>query len=97
MSEELEHLKRDAIINEASRDLAESQIDKLKSLVEDVDFDDEETFIKKVLTVKESYFNKKTASADALDIESQEEDGDTVEVSGSMAQYISALKTQIKN
>jgi len=97
MSEELEHLKRDAIINEASRDLAESQIDKLKSLVEDVDFDDEETFIKKVLTVKESYFNKKTASADALDLESQEEDGDTVEVSGSMAQYISALKTQIKN
>ena len=46
MAEELETYKRDAIIREASRDLAETQVEKLKSLVEDVDFDDEETFSK---------------------------------------------------
>ena len=40
---ELEALKRDAIIREHSRDLAETQVEKLKSLAEDVDFEDDET------------------------------------------------------
>tara|TARA_Y100001963_G_scaffold155802_1_gene247862 strand:+ start:1665 stop:2741 length:1077 start_codon:yes stop_codon:yes gene_type:complete len=89
MKEELENYKRDAIIREASRDLAETQVDKLKSLVEDIDFEDDETFAKKVQTVKESYFTKKV-TPESADIE---EDGDdTVVTEGSMAQYISALK-----
>ena len=59
---ELEALKRDAIIREHSRDLAETQVEKLKALAEDVDFEDEETFAQKVSTIKESYFTKKTPS-----------------------------------
>jgi hypothetical protein len=90
MAEELEGYKRDSIIREASRDLAETQVEKLKSLVDDVDFDDEETFAKKVATVKESYFNKKTTTESA-DFDT-EEDNDIVETSGSMAQYLAALK-----
>jgi hypothetical protein len=93
MAEELESYKREAIIREASRDLADTQVEKLKSLVEDVDFDDEETFAKKVATVKESYFNKatKTESADFVESDESESD-DIVEASGSMAQYLAALK-----
>ena len=94
MAEELEAYKRDAIIQEASRDLADTQVEKLKSLVNDIDFDDEETFAQKVATVKESYFTKKSVS-ESTDFESDDED-DTVEVSGSMAQYINALQSTSK-
>ena len=94
MAEELEAYKRDAIIQEASRDLADTQVEKLKSLVNDIDFDDEETFTQKVATVKESYFTKKSVS-ESTDFESDDED-DTVEVSGSMAQYINALQSTSK-
>ena len=48
MAVELEGYKREAIIREATKDLAETQVEKLKSLAENVDFDDEETFIQKV-------------------------------------------------
>jgi len=94
MAEELESYKRDAIIREASRDLADTQVEKLKALVEDIDFDSEETFAKKVATVKESYFNKKT-STESADFDTDESDDDIVETSGSMNQYLAALrKTQ---
>ena len=96
MAEELEAYKRDAIIQEASRDLADTQVEKLKSLVSDIDFDNEETFAQKVATVKESYFTKTTKTVtESADFESDDED-DTVEVSGSMAQYLSALNKTSK-
>jgi len=95
MAEELEGYKREAIIREATRDLAETQIDKLKSLVADVDFDDEVTFAEKVNTVKESYFNKKAAAVTEEIVD--EEDAFEVESSDSMNQYLSAIKRQTKN
>ena len=94
MAEELESYKKDAIIREASRDLAETQIEKLKSLVEDVDFDDEDTFARKVATIKESYFDKKATTETAV-LDTDSENDDVVETSGSMNQYLAALrKTQ---
>lgn len=94
MAEELETLKRDAIIREASRDLAETQVEKLKSLVEDVDFDDEATFAKKVATVKESYFTK-TATSEVTSLDGSADDESIVEAttSNSMAAYLKALKS----
>jgi hypothetical protein len=90
MQEELEVLKRDKIIREHASGLAETQIEKLKDLVEDMDFESEEAFSAKVATVKESYFTKKvTESADI-----EEEDGDDTPVveSSNMAQYLSAIQ-----
>jgi len=94
MQEELEGYKRDAIIREASKDLAETQIEKLKSLVEKVDFDDEETFANKVATIKESYFKQRANKYG--EAEEIEEDTNEVETSGSMSHYVNALKSQIK-
>lgn len=92
MAEELENYKREAIIREAARDLADTQIEKLNRLVADVDFESEEQFAEKVATVKESYFNKKavTGTTDLV----EEDDTDVVETSGSMGQYLSAIKRQ---
>ena len=90
MQEEIEVLKRDVIIREASEGLAATQAEKLKSLVEDFDFDSEESFAAKVATVKESYFTKTVS--ESADIE-EEDDGEAiVEASGAMAQYLSAIQ-----
>ena len=92
---ELEDLKKDAIIREHSKDLADTQVEKLKSLVSDVDFEDEETFANKVATVKESYFTKNT-TANSGEVIAEDEDAPTVSAEGSMAQYLSAIKKTTK-
>ena len=92
---ELEGYKRNTIIREASRDLAETQVEKLKSLVEDVDFGSEENFAEKVNTIKESYFSK-TIKEEIQEEIAQEAD-QTVEVSDVMASYLSTIrKTALK-
>ena len=100
MQEELETLKRDAIIAEASADLAETQVEKLKKLAEDVDFDDAETFAEKVATIKESYFTKKATEVADIEEEVQEEGAvETVveATSDTMAQYLSAIQRTNKS
>ena len=91
MTEELETLKRNEVIREASKDLAETQIEKLKNLVADFDFSDD--FAQKVATVKESYFNK-PATAEVV---TEEEETFEVETSGAMSQYLNAIKKQNKS
>ena len=97
MTEKLEILQREKVITEASRDLADTQVEKLKSLVAEVEFNDEETFAKKVATVKESYFDKTKKIAESADFDAVDDDENTVEVAGSMAQYITALNRTSKN
>jgi len=93
MSEELEVLKKDAIIREASKDLAETQVEKLKGLVEDVDFEDADSFAQKVATIKESYFTTAPTVAEEV---IEEEDAFTVESTDVMSQYLSAIKKTSK-
>ena len=92
--EELETYKRAAVIREASKDLAETQVEKLTSLAESIDFESEEAFAAKVATLKESYFAKKT-TADSI-IEETEEESETQEISGMMEQYVAALRQNNK-
>ena len=95
VSEELETYKREAVIREASKDLAETQVEKLKSLAADIDFVSEEAFAKKVATIKESYFTK--ATAETVTEEVDETEGDMiVEASDTMARYIQAIKSSTK-
>ena len=90
-SEELEVYKRETIIREASRDLAETQVEKLKSLVEGLDFEDEVQFASKVKTVKESYFTKEITGSD--EVETVQEDADvTTDVSSVMESYLATIR-----
>jgi hypothetical protein len=96
MKEELESFKRYEVIREAANGLAETEVEKLVKLSEDVDFVDEETFANKVATIKEAYFKRAKATTDSL-IEDTVETGDEVqeEISESMEHYLKALrKTQ---
>jgi hypothetical protein len=89
LAEELELYKRDAVIAEACRDLAETQVEKLKSLIENVDFDDEESFATKVATIKESYFAKEI-STEVVELDGEPET--EIEVSSVMENYLSAIR-----
>lgn len=92
-TEELEVYKRETIVREASGDLAETQVEKLKSLVEDIDFESEEQFAEKVKTVKESYFKKQVIGSD--EVEEIVEDADsTTEVSSVMESYLATIRKQ---
>ena len=89
MAEELELYKRESIIREATKDLAETQVEKLKGLAENVDFDDEETFAQKVAQLKESYFATTTKSQEDI---VEDDDGPVIETSSSMDSYLKAIK-----
>ena len=93
LSEQVEGLKRDAMIAEASADLADTQAEKLESLVESLDFDDEDTFAAKVATVKNSYFSK-TNSTEVIE-ESADDPSSyetEVETAPHMERYLSAIR-----
>ena len=94
MSERVETYQREAIIREASRDLAETQVEKLKSLVDSLDFEDEDSFSQKVKTVKESYFKKEVSATEEEIVEDW--GTSTQEVSSVMDMYLSAIKKSNK-
>ena len=94
MSEMLESFQREAIIREHSRDLAETEIAKLNSLVESLDFEDENTFASKVKTVKESYF-KKEINEEVVETNDDWVD-DEVTTSSAMSAYLNAIKKTSK-
>lgn len=90
MGNTLEAYQREAVIREAARDLAETQVEKLKSLVESLDFEDEDSFAHKVKTVKESYFKKEVTAEEEI-VEDWEAD-QSREVSSVMDMYLNAIK-----
>lgn len=90
MGNTLEAYQREAVIREAARDLAETQVEKLKSLVESLDFEDEDSFAHKVKTVKESYFKKEVKAEEEI-VEDWEAD-QSREVSSVMDMYLNAIK-----
>jgi hypothetical protein len=91
MREKLEEYQRETVIRESARDLADTQVEKLRSLVSSLDFEDEESFAEKVKTVKESYFKKEVTSTEEV-IEEDWDSESTVESNSIMGQYLSAIK-----
>ena len=83
----IESYKREEIIREHARGLADTQVEKLRTMVEGYDVD--EDFSKKVETIKESLFTKKAVITEGVD---EDDTTDTVEISATMAQYLSAIR-----
>ena len=96
LTQDVEELKREKIISEASKDLADSEQEKLKELTEDVDYEGEENFQEKVSTLKEAYFKgeKLEAVSDDGSVVSSDADFSSAEdVPGnpSMTRYTAAI------
>ena len=76
------------ILNTVSEGLADTQKEKLAALAEGLEFVSEETFAKKVATIKESYF--KEAAAPAAEV-ADETPVESEDISPAMAQYLQAM------
>jgi hypothetical protein len=91
LHETAQSFEKAAIIREASSGLADTDAEKLASLVEDIDFEDKDTFEMKVKTVKESYF--KDDSVESVSEVDAVIGNDTVpaDITDTMSRYTQAI------
>jgi hypothetical protein len=97
LAESVETLTRVQIVSEAAEGMIATEAEKLKSLVEGIDFEDAESFAKKVSIIKESHFATKAVGAASITEEA--DDGQPTEQQTSsprMAAYMSAISRTIK-
>jgi hypothetical protein len=88
----VESLTRDQIISEVSNDLADTEIEKFKSLTEDVDYTDQNSFRVKLDTLKESYFPKSQAGKQSFVIDNDgSETAQDIDTTDSIKAYMSAI------
>ena len=95
--EELETLKRSNVISEASKDLTDSQKEKLSSLAEGVEYKTEEDFAEKISEVKNAYFpaEGEKITEETLVVEGANEfevEKSEVVLDSSMTRYTQAIK-----
>jgi uncharacterized protein (DUF2267 family) len=84
-------LVKEQVLSVLSSDLAETEIEKFKSLIEDVDFTTEESYREKLGTLKESYFPKSApVVTEAID-DVETGIAQDIDTSDSMAAYMSAI------
>jgi len=84
----------DVIFAEVTEGLALSQKDKLASLAENVEFDSEESYREKLVTLRESYFPSRTAGTqrNASENLSEETNMNIQSVGGTMGAYLQTLQ-----
>jgi len=90
-------LVKEQVISEVSEDLADTEIEKFKSLIDDVDYADEDSFREKLGTLKESYFPK-TSISEATETVDDVETGTAqdIDLTPSMDAYMSAIGRTVK-
>ena len=86
----LNETARKNILNNVSEGLADTQKEKLAALAEGLEFVSEESFSKKVTTIKEAYF-KETAAPQSEVADETPVEGASDEVTPAMAQYLDAM------
>ena len=94
MKKQNDQLVRESVFAEVASDLADTEVEKFKSLAEDVDFTDEDSFRGKLDTLKESYFPKATTIAESVD--SETDGSEAFDTTGAMAAYMAAISKNVK-
>ena len=93
LHEKVGNYRKNEILNEYSRGLAEVQKDKFTSLAEAVEFKNEESYREKLGQIKESYFGaKKPEVAEEI---STDEPAKVEAISESMSSYVEALAKRL--
>jgi hypothetical protein len=96
---QLAEAQKTIVLRDVTEGLTESQIVKVKSLAEGVDFESAEDYAEKLTTIKENYFPVEVLSeeAEVVDEEPIELDEETeVQVDPSMQAYMDAITRSIK-
>jgi hypothetical protein len=87
----VESLTREQITSEVSHDLAATEVEKFKSLTEDVDFVSEDSFRAKLDTLKESYFPTTGEQQSFLIDDDGSEPAQDIDTTDSIRAYMSAI------
>ena len=91
LSKENGEHKRQDIIDEASKELADTQKEKFNKLAEEVEYSNEEDFTAKVKTIKESYFGKKESTSEIDDVAAESNAEQPQDLTNAMAAYSAAI------
>ena len=85
-------LVKESLIVDIADGMTDTETEKFQSLVDDVEFSDEDSYKEKLQTIKESYFGTGKVEAKETEVLTEEGSQETQEVSGEMAKYMSAIK-----
>ena len=97
LNKRLSESTSDGIFSEVAEGLAVTQKEKLSTLAESVEFESEADYREKLVTLRESYFPSKKASAPSDDSDLISEGTESpVQSAGSMANYLTTLQRVTK-
>ena len=85
-------LVKESLIADVADGMTDTETEKFQSLVDDVEFSDEDSYKEKLQTIKESYFGTGKVESEETEMITEEGSQETQEVSGTMAKYMSAIK-----
>jgi hypothetical protein len=98
LSKQLTVATRAQILEEQTKDLAETEADRLKKLVEGVDFESEGLYREKVSVIKENYFPKTAKSSpEQMLVEESGTNTHAFSDNDPMSKYVSALSRTVNS
>ena len=94
LNKRLSESTSDGILSDVSEGLAVTQKEKLASLAESVEFESEENYREKLVTLRNSYFPNSAPSAqrDNTEFIAEGTSNDSTKVAGNVAKYVDALQ-----
>jgi regulator of replication initiation timing len=98
LNSELTELKKKMIIKEMSKDLADTEVNRLSKLLEGVEFDNVDLYKEKVSVIKENYFPRDAVVKESAKQALIEETGTEAHTGGNdvVSTYAQALSRTIK-
>lgn len=94
ISEEREQLQKEKVFRSVVNDLAETEVEKFATLIEDVSYDNEEMYTSKLNVIKENYFPK--AKSDDTDKLGDSVDQGTLTDNSVMSKYVQGISQAAK-
>lgn len=94
----IDEATQEATFDEVSEGLAATQVEKLRTLAEGIDFNDVESYAKKLNIIKDKYFTegKKVVSTGVITEEAEELTEQAAPVPAHMAHYAAAISRTVK-
>lgn len=96
LQKEIESLKREKMVGEASASLTMTQQEKLRSMAEGIEYETLEDFAKKLDVIKETYFASKSVVTEQVDEEPLDEAEEKAALDPLMEHYASAISRTVK-
>jgi len=96
---ELTKVKKEKVLSSLTKDLTETQKEKVAELAENVEAEDAEDFEQKVEVLKENYFpteDKKVALVEDIETQNDDEESEKEAVPAGMEHYMSAISRHVR-